>query len=82
MCHWLLLVFQPGGLVKRCWESDVCDCCMDEAYEGGLNVIAKYGPGRSLQGLSRVRIICVWRNIPELHAPFLAAPLGDSKTGI
>ena len=43
-------------------------------------MITKYGPGRSLQGLSGVGIACVGRNIPELHAPFLVAPLGGSKT--
>ena len=55
---------------------------MDKAYEGGLNVIAKYGPGRSLQGFRGVGIVCVWRNILKLHAPFLAVPLGGSKTGM
>ena len=33
--HWLLLVCQQGGLVRRCRESDYCNCCMDEAYEEG-----------------------------------------------
>ena len=45
LCHWLLLVFQRGGLVRRCRESCFYDCCMEEAYEGGLNVISKYGLG-------------------------------------
>ena len=80
-CHWLLLVFQRGGLVRHSRES-ACHCCMDEAYKGGLNVITKYGPGQSLQGLSGVGIACVGRNILELHAPFLAAPLGGLKTGM
>ena len=31
----LLLVFQRGGLVRRCRESNFCDYCMDEAYEEG-----------------------------------------------
>ena len=35
LCQWLLLVLQRGGLVRRCLESDFCDCCMDEAYEEG-----------------------------------------------
>ena len=82
LCHWLLLVFQRGGLVRRCRESDFCDCCMDEAYEGGLNVISKHGLGRSFQGMSEVGIVCFWRNIHELHAPFLAMPLGGSKAGM
>ena len=69
-------------MVRRYRESDFYDCFMDEAYEGGLNVIAKYGPGRSLQGLNRVLIVCVWMNIPKLHALFLAAPLGGLKTRI
>ena len=55
---------------------------MEEAYEGGLNVISMYGLGRRLQGLSRVRIVCVWENILEIYAPFLAASLGGSKTGM
>ena len=28
-------------------------------YEGGLNMISKYGLGRRLQGLSGVGIVCV-----------------------
>ena len=55
---------------------------MEEAYEGGLNMISKYGPGRRLQGLSEVGIVCVSKNILELYAPFLAASLGGSKTGM
>ena len=38
-------------------------------------MIVMHGPGRSLQGLSGVRIVCVGRDIPEL-----AASLGGSKT--
>ena len=30
--HWVL---QWGGLVRRCLESDFCNCCMDKAYEEG-----------------------------------------------
>ena len=35
-------------------ESDFSDCCMVEAYEGGLDVIIKYGSSRRPQGLSLV----------------------------
>ena len=55
---------------------------MEEAYKGGLKVISKYGPGRRLQGLSRVGIFCVSENILGLYAPFLAASLGGAKTGM
>ena len=55
---------------------------MEEAYEGGINVISKYGLGRWLQGLSGVGIICISENILELYAPFLATSLGGSKTGM
>ena len=67
-------------MVRRYRESDFFDCCMEEAYEWGLNVISKYGPGRRLQGLSEVGIECVWENILGLSAPFLAVSLGGSKT--
>ena len=80
MCQWLLLVFQWGGLVRRCREAHFYDCYMEEAYEGVLSMISKYGPGRRLQGLSGVGIVCVFENILELYAPFLAASLGGSKT--
>ena len=53
---------------------------MEEAYEGGLNMIFKYGLDRRLQGLNRVGIVCVWDNILELYTPFLATSLGGSKT--
>ena len=49
LCYWLLLVFQREGLVRHCRESDFYDCYMEEAYEGGLNIISKYGQGRRLQ---------------------------------
>ena len=58
------------------------DCCMEEAYKGGLTVISKYGLGRRLQGLSGVGIVCVLKNILELCALFLAASLGGLKTGM
>ena len=53
---------------------------MEEAYEGGLDVIVKYVPGRRPQGLSGVEIVCISENILELYAPFLAAFLGGLKT--
>ena len=55
---------------------------MEEAYEGGLSVVSKYGPSRRLQGLRGVGIVCVSENILELCTPFLAASLGCSKTGM
>ena len=42
---------------------------MEEAYEGGLNMISKYRPGRRLQGLSGVGIDYVSGYILELYAP-------------
>ena len=55
---------------------------MKDAYEGGLNMIVKYGPGRRPQGLSGVEIVCILENVLELYAPFLAASLGGSKPGM
>ena len=55
---------------------------MEEAYEGGLDVIVKYRPGQRLQGLSEVRIVCISEDILELYYPFLAASLGGSKNGM
>ena len=75
-------MFQRGGLVRRCWKSVFYECCIEEAYEGGLNVISKYGAGRRLQGLNGVGIDCVSEYILELYAPFLAASLGGSKIGM
>ena len=69
-------------MVRRHRESDFYDCCMEEAYEGGLDVIIKYVPSRRPQGLSGVEIVCISENILELYALFLAAFLGGSKTGM
>ena len=77
-----MLVLQRGDLVRRRRESDFYDCYMEEAYEGGLDVIFKYVPGRRPQGLSGVGSVCISENILELYAPFLAAFLGGSKTGM
>ena len=60
---------------------------MEEAYEGGLDVIFNYGSGRRPQGLSWVRIFCISENIFEPHLspympPCLVASLGGSKTGM
>ena len=82
LCHLLLLVFQRGDLVRRRRESNFYDCCMEEAYEGGLDVIVKDVSGRRSQGLSEVGIVCILESILELYAPFLAAFLGGSKTGM
>ena len=41
-----MLVFQQGDMVRRCRELDFYDHCMEEAYEGGLDVIVKYRLGR------------------------------------
>ena len=54
---------------------------MEEAYEGGLSVVSKYGLGRRLQGLSGVEIVCDSETIIELCTPFLVGSLGGSKTG-
>ena len=32
----VIVGFLVGGLVRRYQESDFYDCCMEEAYEGGL----------------------------------------------
>ena len=64
----------PGGKLY--------DCCREEAYEGGLSVVSKYGLGRRLQGLSGVGIVCISENLIELCTPFSAAALGGSKTGM
>ena len=53
---------------------------MEEAYKGGLSVVSKYEPGRRLQGLSGVGIVCVLETIIELCTPFMAASLGGLKT--
>ena len=74
----------------RRWEllvSLFSNCFMEEAYEGGLNVIFNYGSGRRSQGLSWVGIVCILENIfyPHLSPympPFLVASLGGLKTGI
>ena len=50
--------FSAGRLVTLP-RGRLYDCYMEEAYEGGLSVVFKYGPGRRLQGLSGVRIVCV-----------------------
>ena len=35
-------------MVRRRRETDFSNCCMEEAYEGGLDVIVKYRSGRRL----------------------------------
>ena len=49
------LVFQRGDMVRRrraLLMSYFSDCFMEEAYEGGLDVIFNYGSGQRPQGLS------------------------------
>ena len=58
---------------------------MEEAYEGGLDVIFNYGSGRRRQGLSWVEIVCISENIFKPHLspymlPCLVVSLGGSKT--
>ena len=77
-----MLVLQRRDLVRRCRESDFYGCFMEEAYEGGLNVIVMYGLGRRPQGLSGVKIVFISENILELYVSFLVAFLGGSKTGM
>ena len=65
--------------------SDFFDCFMEEAYEGGLDVIFNYGSSRRLQGLSWVGIVCISENIFQLHLspympPCLVVSMGGSKT--
>ena len=69
-------------MVRRRQELNFYGYCMEKVYEGGSNVIVKYGSGRRPQGLSRVGIVYISENILELCAPFLAASLGGSKTGM
>ena len=63
------------------------DCFMEEAYEGGWDVIFNYGLGRRPQGLSWGALICILENIFEAHlSPYmplcLVVSLGSSKTGM
>ena len=63
------------------------DYFMEEAYEGGLDVIFNYGSGRRPRGLSWGALICILENIFEPHlSPYmplcLVVSLGGSKTGI
>ena len=66
---------------------DFFDCFMEEAYEGGLDVIFNYGSGRRPQGLSWVKIVFISEKIFEPHLssympPCLVMSLGGSKTGM
>ena len=63
------------------------DDFMEEAYEGGLDVIFNYGSSRRPQGLSWGTLICILENIVEPHlSPYmplcLVVSLGGSKTGM
>ena len=69
-------------MVKHCRALSVSyfsDRFMEEAYEGGLDVIFNYGSGRRLQGLSEGSLICILENIFEPYVPPYF-PLGGSKT--
>ena len=77
-------------MVGRRWAllvSFFSNCLMEEAYEGGLDVIFNYGSDRRPQGLSWVGIVCILENIFDPHLspympPYLVASLGGLKTGI
>ena len=56
-----------------------CDCFMEEAYKGGLDVIFNYGSGRRPQGLSWGALICILENIFEPYVPPYF-PFGGLKT--
>ena len=63
------------------------DCFMEEAYEGGLDVIFNYGLGRRPQGLIWVGIVFILENISEPHLspympPCLVVSLGGSITEV
>ena len=63
------------------------DGFMEEAYEGGLDVIFNYGSGRRPQGLGWEVLIYILENIFELcifpYVPlWVVVPLGGSKTGM
>ena len=63
------------------------DGFMEEAYEGGLDVIFNYGSGRRLEGLGWEVMIYILENIFELcifpYVPLCVfVPLGGSKTGM
>ena len=67
--------------------SDFSDCFMEEAYEGGLDVIFNNGSGRRAQGLSWGAQIFILENIFEPHLPpymplCLVVSFGGSKTGM
>ena len=60
---------------------------MEEAYEGGLDVIFNYVSGRRPQGLGWEVLIYILENIFELcifpYVPLrVVMPLGGSKTGM
>ena len=63
------------------------DCFMEEAYEGGLDVIFNYGSDRRPKGLSWGVLIFISENIFEPHlSPNMplsfVVSLGGSKTGM
>ena len=52
--------------------SNFSDFFIEEAYEGGLDVIVSYGSGRRPQELSWVGIVCILNNIFEPHlSPYM-----------
>ena len=63
------------------------DGFMEEAYEGGLDVIFNYGSSQRPQGLGWEVLIYISENIFELYiSPYVplcvVVPLGGSKTGM
>ena len=69
------MVFQRGDMVRHRQTLSVLyfsDCFMEEASEGGLDVIFNYGSGQRPQGLSRGTLIFISENIFEPHlSPYM-----------
>ena len=78
------------NMARRCQTLPVLyfsDGFMEEAYEGGLDVIFNYGSGQRPQGLGWEVLIYILENIFELcifpYVPLcIVVPLGGSKNGM